>query len=33
MRRLKEVRIGSPGGDNTMPSFDAVYSDEEIAVV
>jgi mono/diheme cytochrome c family protein len=30
---LEGIRIGSPNGNNTMPSFAAAYSDEEIAAV
>jgi mono/diheme cytochrome c family protein len=30
---LEGVKIGSPGGNNMMPSFAAAYSDEEIAAV
>jgi mono/diheme cytochrome c family protein len=30
---LKGVKVGSPEGDNLMPSFAAAYSDEEIAAV
>ncbi|MEH2474547.1 mono/diheme cytochrome c family protein [Nitrobacteraceae bacterium AZCC 2161] len=30
---LEGVKIGSPGGDNLMPSFAAAYSDAEIAAV
>jgi mono/diheme cytochrome c family protein len=30
---LEGIKIGSPGGNNTMPSFAAAYSDEEIAAV
>jgi mono/diheme cytochrome c family protein len=30
---LEGIKIGSPGGNNTMPPFAAAYSDEEIAAV
>ncbi len=30
---LEGIRIGSPGGNNTMPPFADAYSDEEIAAV
>ena len=30
---LKGIKIGSSGGNNTMPSFADAYSDEEIAAV
>jgi mono/diheme cytochrome c family protein len=30
---LKGIKIGSSGGNNTMPSFADSYSDEEIAAV
>ena len=30
---LQGIKIGSPGGNNTMPSFADAYSDEEIAAV
>jgi mono/diheme cytochrome c family protein len=30
---IEGIRIGSPNGNNTMPSFAAAYSDEEIAAV
>jgi hypothetical protein len=30
---LEEIRIGSPGGNDTMPSFAGAYSDDEIASV
>jgi mono/diheme cytochrome c family protein len=30
---LEGIKIGSPGGNNTMPPFADAYSDEEIAAV
>ena len=30
---LEGIKIGSHGGNNTMPSFADAYSDEEIAAV
>jgi mono/diheme cytochrome c family protein len=32
-RVLEGIKIGSPGGNNTMPPFSDAYSDEEIAAV